>query len=201
MTRLLPEERVELGIYNGSLMGFSLKDYNKIAVVSQLGIQCIATASSLISVFLELTRGEAKYFPIVRERLKDLIVSLEAYNPQAVVIIVGGEERLEECQALLRKMLDELAERGFKSDLVVCLRGYLAGCIRDIATANINILSYMELMKYLRGWSILTHDIDLERKRMVFGRITLIDSSVKFEEIASFPLSARHYDLLRKMVQ
>jgi hypothetical protein len=193
-------ERVRLGVYNGMMMAYTLKDYNKIAIVSQIGPQCLSTSSSLIATFTEITRGIAEFFPLTKEGLMLTIENLIDFNPQATIVIVGGEERLEECQALLRKFLDALAEKAFKGDLVVCLRGYLAGCIRDLARANIEILSYMELMKYLKGWSILTHDVDLGNKRFVLGRINVVDGNVVFEEIASYPMYADHLDLLRKIM-
>jgi hypothetical protein len=194
-------ERVQLGVLNGRLMGLSLRDYNKIAVVSQLGSQCVATAASLMASFMEETGGVARYFPLSLETLRETVDGVLGEEPQAVVVIVGGEDRLEECQKLLRKLLEVMAEKTFTADLVICLRGYLAGCIVDIARADVSILSYIELTKYLRQWSILTHDVDLDKKVMRLGRLRLEGEKVVFDKIAEYPLTAEHLDLLRKLLE
>jgi len=201
LARLSVGERVRLGVFNGLLMGLSLRDYNKIAVLSQLGVQCMATASALMATFMRETGGVARYFPLSVENLKESVDGVLAEKPQAIVVIVGGEDRLEECQKLLRKLLEVMADKTVRADLVICLRGYLAGCLPDIARADITILSYIELLKYLRQWSILTHDVDLERKVMMLGRLRVEGEKAVFEEIAEYPLTAEHLELLQKLME
>ncbi len=201
MAQLTNGERIILGTYNGRAMGLSLKEYNKIVVLSQVGIQCVATASSLIATFLEKTEGVAKYYPLKPDTVDEVVEKVIAEEPQAVVIIVGGAERLEECRKLLRKVLEEFAKRTLKADIVLSIRGYLAGCIRDLVRADVSIMSYMELLKYLRYWSILTHDVDFDRKSLVLGRLRIEKEEVIFEKVAEYPLLAEHLELLEKLIR
>ena len=200
MPRLSTPEMVRLGILNGKIMGQSLREYNKIAVLSQLGTQCLATSSSLISTFETITGGVAKFFPLSAEELKSTVQGVLDFQPQAMVIIVGGAERIEECEKFFRSVLEAFAEKTLKADIILCLRGYLSGCLADITRANVSILSYIELLKYLRYWSMLGYDVDLDSMVLKLGRLTVSDGQVGFEEIAEYPLSAEHYMLLKRLV-
>ncbi len=199
MQELTLGEKIRLGVLNGRVMGLSLKDYNTIAVLSQLDPQCVAAASSLMTSFEEITGGLARYYPLSSETLKEAVEGVTSFNPQAIVLLVGGGEKLEECQRLLKTFLEALADKSFKADIVISLRGYLAGCSREIAK-DVTILSYVELLRYLKQWGILTHEVDFERETMKFGRLSIEGEKVSFETIAEYPLTAEHSRLLRKLV-
>ncbi|MCE4606311.1 MAG: hypothetical protein F7B59_03150 [Desulfurococcales archaeon] len=201
MTILTTEEKVRLGILNGEVMGKSLRDYNRIAVLSQMGDQCLATSSSLISTFESLAGGIARFFPLSHEELKKTVDGVLAFEPQATVVIVGGMERMEECEIFLKNVLEEFAKRTFKSDIVICLRGYLSGCLSDITKADVSVLSYIELLKYLRLWSVMGYDANLGEMTFLFGRLSVSDGKVSIERVAEFPLTAEHFLLLRKLVE
>ena len=200
MATLTTEEKVRLGILNGEVMGKSLREYNRIAVLSQTGIQCLTTSASLISTFESLTGGIARFFPLSKEELKNTVDGVLSFEPQATVIIVGGAERTAECEKFLRIVLEEFAQKTFKSDIVICLRGYLSGCLSDIAMANVSVFSYIELLKYLRLWSVMGYDVDLDSMTFLFGRLSVVDGNVSMERVAEFPLTAEHYQLLKKLV-
>ncbi len=201
MVSMTDDEKVSLAFHTGRLMGLSLKDYNTIAIACQRNLLCTATASALAASFTNYTGGSARIIVLDSNLEKKILDSLEKQKPQALVILVGSESKPEECQKILKELLETLASKSVKIDIIISLKAYLTGCFSRSARET-PILSYTEFLKYLRLWGLLTYTVDFRKGVFILGKIASInEDTVEVEKLAEYPLLVEHFELLKKHLE
>jgi len=94
-------EEVYLRALTGKIVGAHvLGDYEKVAVISLMNILCSATAAAAEAVYSENTGGRAAHFIVESGNVTETINQVIDFEPEAVLLLFGGETSFDETKVL-----------------------------------------------------------------------------------------------------
>ncbi len=189
-------EEIYLRALTGKIVGSHiLGGYNKVAVVSVKNTICSSLSAATEAVFSLETGGKATHLVVEKENITEVIKQIEEFNPEAILLMFGGESPIEETKQLFTETLSALAETNREFDVIVHVRIFAAGGLRE-AVKNENILSY------LQNNNVSVYTVDFEKGEFINNEIYLPNAdTVKLERIAEIPLTVEHADLLNRSLR
>ncbi len=189
-------EEVYLRALTGKIVGAHiLSEYNKVAVISVKNTICSSLSAAAEAVFTLETGGKAGHFVVEKENVAGVISEVEKFNPDAVLLMFGGESPIEETKALFIETLRALAETNRELDIIVHVRIFAAGGLNEAIKDD-------KILSYLQNNEVTVYTVDFEKGELLYNNIYLPDAStVKLERIAEVPLTVEHTDLLNRSLR
>ncbi len=189
-------DEVYLRALTGKIVGAHiLSDYNKVAVISVKNTICSALSAAAEAVYSVETGGKAGHFVAEKDSVTETIKLVDEFNPEAVLLMFGGETPIEETKALFTQTLEALAETNKELDVIVHVRIFAAGGLQE-AVKNEKILSY------LQSNEVTVYTVDFEKGELLYNDIYLPNAeTIKLERIAEVPLTVEHADLLNRSLR
>jgi hypothetical protein len=196
MAKTTFSEEIYLRALTGKIVGSHvLSGYNKIAVVSVKNTICSALSAAAEAVYSAETGGKAAHFTVEKEKVKEAIENVSAFNPDAILLMFGGETPIEETKALFTETLQELAETNREFDIIVHVRIFAAGGLQEAIKSE-------EILAYLQNNNVTVYTVDFEKGELLYNDIYLPDAdTIKLEKIAEVPLTVEHADLLNRSLR
>ncbi len=189
-------EEVYLRALTGKIVGAHvLSTYNKIAVISVKNTICSSLSAAAEAVYSAETGGKAAHFVVEEGNVADTIKNTEEFNPDAVLLMFGGESPIEQTKALFKETLTALAETNRETDIIVHVRIFAAGGLHEAIKDE-------KILAYLQNNDVFVYTVDFEKGDILYNEIYLPDAdTVKLEKIAEVPLTVEHADLLNRSLR
>ncbi|AFZ71175.1 hypothetical protein Calag_1473 [Caldisphaera lagunensis DSM 15908] len=189
-------EEVYLRGLTGRLVGIYLfKGFNKVAILTYPDRICESISSAAAVSYLDsygYSENKVKIFDY-SENIDDIIKSIIDWNPDAIYLAFGGEQRLVNVNDMTIKVLNSLYNHGYKGNILIHVRVWLA--TKQLST----ILSNNELKEYLRsvqGIRLFTADANL--RKFMFNYVLISkDGKVTLNKYAETDITQEHADLLK----
>ncbi len=189
-------EEIYLRALTGRVVGTHvLGDYEKVAVISVKNILCIATATAAESVFAENTGGRAAHFLIEEGRVQETIDQVMEFEPDAILLMFGGETSFDVTQQLFQETIEALAAENQEVDILVHVRIFVAGGIKNAITDR-------NVLKYLQNNNVMVYTVDLEKGYFIYNEVYIPNKEIiELVKIAEIPITVEHADLLNRSLR
>ena len=196
MARTTFAEEVYLRALTGRVVGSHvLGDYEKVAVISVKNIICSATAAAAEAVFAENTGGRATHFVVEEGGVTETVNQVIDFEPEAVLLMFGGETSFEVTKQLFRETLKALAEANTELDILVHVRIFAAGGVKEA-------IKDKEILRYLQNNTVTVYTVDFEKGLIVYNEVYIPNSEItELVKIAEIPVTVEHADLLNRSLR
>ncbi len=189
-------EEVYLRGLTGRLVGIYLfKGFNKVAILTYPDRICESISSAAAVSYLDsygYAENKIKVFDY-SENIDTVIKNIVNWNPEAIYLAFGGEQKMANVNDMTIKVLDSLRKNGFKGNILIHVRVWLA--TKQFST----IVSNNELREYLmsiQGLRLFTADAN--SKKFMFHYILISkDGKVTLNKYAETDITQEHSDLLK----
>ncbi len=189
-------EEIYLRALTGKVVGEAiLTEYSKVAVISTKNIICSALSAAAEAVFSNNTNGTISHFIVEENQIESTIKSVIEFNPDAVLLMFGGETPIEQTMLLFNQTLQELAKSNQEMAIIVHVRIFAAQGLHE-AVKDKSILSF------LQNNEVFVYTIDLEKGKLVYNEVFIPTSQkIKLEPILEVALTLEHADLLNRSLR
>jgi len=189
-------EEIYLRALTGKIVGAQMiADYAKVAFVSPHNIICSAISAAAEAAYIQETGAQAAHFIAEAGKEAETAQAIAAFQPEAIVLMFGGETPIEETKALFLRTLKALAEAEVLADIVVHVRifavGGLQAALEDETTRN-----------YLHDTDVFVYTANLDKGLFIYN-VAIIndDNSIALDELLAFPVTVEHADLLNRSLR
>ncbi|MEM0047171.1 MAG: hypothetical protein QW437_06410, partial [Fervidicoccaceae archaeon] len=187
------EEEVQLRILTGREVGklIGRMGISKLAAVSVSNLICNVLSSSAIAAFTE--RGGVAYNFIVEPDKNDREIAerVAKFNPDAILLLYGGELPVEDLKRSLKSFLRALAETNLKAKLFFHVRAFLAGAVEHSLKDEV-------VRRYLEENELYVYTADLDRGIMLMNKINVDGEKLNLIPMLYSSLSFEHTSLLNR---
>ncbi len=188
-------EEIYLRALTGGLIGAQmLVDYAKVAFVSPRNIICAATSAAAEAAYIRETGAQAAHFVAEAGNEAETAQALAAFQPEAIVLMFGGETPIEETKAIFLDLLKAIATADIPADIVLHVRIFAAGgltaALQDQATAE-----------YLQNSEVFVYTVDLDRGLFIYNFVLFSEEGASLEPLLAFPVTVEHADLLNRSLR
>ncbi|BFI73674.1 hypothetical protein YN1_6610 [Nanoarchaeota archaeon] len=171
-----------------------LEGYKRVAIILYPDRICSSMVGAVIGGFLSKGNYKdesAKVFLYEENKLSETIKEVLKYNPDAIFIVFGGEQKLSVINDMTKKTIEELMKNNYNKALLIHGRTWLA--TKQLST----ILSDQKIKDYLKSLpDIRTFIADVQNKKIGFYKIK-IEESIKLEKYAEENITDEHANLLK----
>ncbi len=189
-------EEIYLRALTGNIIGAQMvADYAKVAFVAPKNIICSAISAAAEATYIRETGAQAAHFIATPGQEAATAEAIAAFQPEAIVLMFGGETPLEETKALFVSTLKALAEAEIFADLVVHVRIFAVGGLQAA-------LEDPAIRDYLLDNEVFVYTADLDKGLFIYN-IAIIndDNSIALDELLAFPVTVEHADLLNRSLR
>ncbi len=189
-------EEVYLRALTGRYVGeYVLRDYTDIAVISPKNIICNSISAAAEATFVSKTGGRAIHLIAEPGNASEIVQKLDEFQPEAVVLMFGGETPIEETKRLFMEVVKELAARDIYTDIVVHVRIFAAGGLAEAVHDK-------EIREYLLEQTVMVYTVDLDNGLFKIN-VAQIDETgeLALEKIEQYVVSVEHAELLNRSLR
>ena len=189
-------EEVYLRALTGKIVGAHvLGDYEKVAVISLMNILCSATAAAAEAVYSENTGGRAAHFIVESGNVTETINQVIDFEPEAVLLLFGGETSFDETKVLFQETIKALADTNTEMDILVHVRIFAAGGIEEA-------IKDKTVLRYLQNNTVTVYTVDFEKGFILYNELYIPNSNtIEPVRIADIPVTVEHADLLNRSLR
>lgn len=189
-------EEVYLRALTGKVVGAHvLGDYEKVAVISVKNIICSATAAAAEAVYSENTGGRAAHFVVEAGNVTETINQVIDFEPEAVLLLFGGETPFDEIKALFQKTVKALADTNTEMDILIHVRIFAAGAVNEA-------IKDKDVLRYLQNNTVTVYTVDFEKGFILYNELYIPNSdTIELVRIADIPVTVEHADLLNRSLR
>ena len=191
------EEEIYLRALTGRIVGKALSDLglNKVAVVAPKNIICSSIAAATEASFLDYSGGVTRHFMIeLGENEAEIAKRIKDFDAEALVLQFGGESPIEEVKKSFVKLLKALAEEQVSGALVIHVRIFAAGGLKE-ALLDENIKSF------IKERPVFVYTVDFDNGKVYVNKAEIVDSEVKLKKIKEYQVTLEHADLLNRSLK
>ncbi|MEZ0289587.1 MAG: hypothetical protein ABWJ42_00650 [Sulfolobales archaeon] len=189
------EQEIYLRSLTGYLVGqYLLEGYSKVAVITYPDRICSAMAAALVTSYISKSgyrENPATVFVYEEGREKDLARKVVEFNPEAVYLSFGGEQKLSYVAEITRRVVKALSEEGYKGSLLVHVRIWLATKQFSAILSDPSLRAYLKSLKEIRLFTA-----DVPNRKFLFHRVVVEDSSARLEKLREVSITEEHAKLL-----
>ncbi|NPA92099.1 MAG: hypothetical protein GXO56_00280 [Chloroflexi bacterium] len=189
-------EEIYLRALTGKIIGAQMvSDYAKVAFIAPKNIICSAISAAAEAAYIRETGAQAAHFVVTPGEEAAVAEAVAAFQPEAIVLMFGGETPIEETKALFTSTLKALAEAEIFADLVVHVRIFAVGGLQAA-------LEDEAIREYLLDNEVFVYTADLDKGLFIYN-IAIIndDNSIVLDELLAFPVTVEHADLLNRSLR
>ncbi len=189
-------EEIYLRALTGRIVGAQmLTDYAKVAFISPRNIICGAISAAAEAAYIGETAAQAAHFIVEPGKEEEAAREVAAFQPEAVVLMFGGETPIEETKTMFVSFLKELAKAELLVDLVVHVRIFAVGGLQAA-------LQDEQIREYLLNNEVFVYTANLDKGLFIYNLAVIEeDGSVSLEELLAFPVTVEHADLLNRSLR
>lgn len=175
-----------------------LEGINKLAVITYPDRVCSAMASALVSLYIANNKykdGSAMIYTYEEGKEKELVDKIMNYDPDAIYISFGGEQKIGYVSQITKNLIKNLKEKGYKKKLLIHVRVWLATKqLKDIISEK-DLLDYLKSLEEIRLFTI-----NINEKKFEFYKITFEGENIKLNKYSEEKITDEHIALLKKSV-
>ncbi|HFC09548.1 MAG TPA: hypothetical protein ENJ54_06835 [Chloroflexi bacterium] len=189
-------EEIYLRALTGKIVGAQMiADYAKVAFVSPRNIICSAISAAAEAAYILETGAQAAHFIVEPGQEAQAAQAVAAFQPEAVVLMFGGETPIEETKTLFVNFLKGLAEADLFTDLIVHVRIFAAGGLQAALQDD-------TIRPYLLDNEVYVYTANLDKGLFIYN-IALIDEdgTISLDELLAFPVTVEHAELLNRSLR
>ncbi|ABL78357.1 hypothetical protein [Thermofilum pendens] len=197
ISRASLEEEVYLRGLTGFLVGEKLYEgFKRIAFVTFADRICCSIVAAQIAGYMHrygYGSGSFKVFFYEEGREDELARQVESFKPDAVSLMMGGEQKMSRVASATREVLKAFSRRGLRVPVIFHVRVFLATKQLSSLLADEEVSSYLGSLPELRVFTA-----DLGAKKFFFNRISLEGGKLALRKFAESDLTEEHVDLLKR---
>ncbi len=186
------EQEIYLRSLTGYLVGQKLLEgYRKVAVITYPDRVCSALAAALVTSYVarnNYREGAAAVFVYEDGKVEEMGRRVVEYNPDAVYISYGGEQKLSHVTQITEKTLQALAKSGYRGAMVIHVRVWLA--TKQLTQLSEEVRRYLASLKEVKLFTA-----DLPNRKLIFHRVKFEDG-IKLEKLGDVAITEEHAKLL-----
>ncbi len=189
-------EEIYLRALTGKIVGAQMvADYAKVAFISPKNIICGAISAAAEAAYIQETGAQAAHIIVEAGKEAEAVAAVAEFQPEAIVLMFGGETPIEETKALFLATLKALAEAELLADLVVHVRIFAVGGLQEA-------LKDEATREYLLDNDVFVYTANLDKGLFIYN-IAIIneDNSIALDELLAFPVTVEHADLLNRSLR
>ncbi len=188
------EEEIYLRTLTGRLVGKAIADLgvNKLAVVAQKNIICTAIATATEATFLTLNGGVTYHFLVEKGNEEKIAERLKEFGAQVVLLQFGGETPIEETKKIFVNLLKAMAKAGVGGDIVVHVRIFAAGGLKEA-------LKSKAVEKYLGERNVYVYTVGFDEGKVYVNKVEIPSLSLK--KLTEYQVTLEHADLLNRSLK
>ncbi len=189
-------EEVYLRALTGKMIGSDvLGSYNKVAIIAPKNTICSAISAAAEATFTDRTGGRAGHFVVEEGNASRVAEEVTAFQPDAVVLMFGGETPIEQTKQLFLETLRALEQAQLFRDIIVHVRIFAAGGLQEA-------LKEEALRNYLRQNDLLVYTVDFDNGYLLLNEVDVENSGdFHLHKIAEFPVTVEHAELLNRSLR
>ncbi len=189
-------EEIYLRALTGKIVGAQMiADYAKVAFVSPKNIICGAISAAAEAAYILETGAQAAHFVVEPGKEAATVDAIADFQPEAVVLMFGGETPIEETKAMFVATLKAMAQTELYADLVVHVRIFAAGGLQQA-------LEDADIREYLLDNDVFVYTADLDKGLFIYNAaIFNDDNSIMLDELLAIPVTVEHGDLLNRSLR
>ncbi|HDD60779.1 MAG: hypothetical protein DRN35_00880 [Thermoplasmata archaeon] len=191
MERKVAERRLLESAYAGEIVGSTvLKDYNKVAVITESGRGPAALASSVMASFLATNpRGNIRVYLHKEEEVEKIIEEVIEYEPSAILLLFQCDD--EDSIGAFMEMLRRLAENMVEVDLILHSTCVESGALKEAIEEE-------KVGEYLSQMPAFTYSLEEKKGYMLLKEIYFEESVLELEGLEEYPLKYPFVELLKE---
>jgi len=188
-------EEVYLRALTGYLVGRNLfENADRIAIIMLPDRICLSIAASVATSLISKRgyselEGKIRIYEYSRESIRRAV---NEFKPDTVILLYGGEHRLQEVKEAFINTLKELSENGFKGTLIIHVRILLATNKLNDTLGDARLVEYLNSLREVR-----TFTADLSQGKFIYHRVKFTPREVVMEKIGESNLTSEHISLLK----
>ncbi len=187
-------EEIYLRALTGKVVGESiLGGYNKVAFVSVKNTICSAISAAAEAAFIMTSKGRAIHLIAEDGNADQVAASVEEFDPEAVILMFGGETPIEETKKLFVETLKALSGADLDADIIIHVRIFAAGGLDQA-------LKDSEVEEYLTNSDVYVYTVDLDRGLVIYNSV-YFEEKPTLERLGELPVTAEHADLLNRSLR
>ena len=190
-------EEIYLRALTGRIVGtHMLVDYAKVAFISPKNIICAAISAAAEAAYIQTSSAQAAHFVVEPGKEAEVASAVAAFQPEAIVLMFGGETPLEETKQMFVATLKALAEADVVADLVVHVRIFAVGGL-TLARQDEAIREYLE------NSEVFVYTANLDKGLFIYNVVYFGEGpeDVELEPLVAFPVTLEHADLLNRSLR
>ncbi|MFN7105841.1 MAG: hypothetical protein ACK4M3_04585, partial [Pyrobaculum sp.] len=176
----------------GYLVGQNLlQGYSKVAVITYPDRICSAMAAALATSYIAKNNyrdGAAAVFTYEEGKEEEMAKKILEYNPDAVYIAYGGEQKLSYVTKITDQTLGALAKTGYRGVVVLHVRVWLA--TKQLSLLSEGVRNYLTSIREVRLFTA-----DVPNRKFLFHKVGLV-GGVKLEKFSEVSITEEHAKLL-----
>lgn len=191
-SRATLEQEIYLRSLTGYLVGQNLlQGYSKVAVITYPDRICSAMAAALATSYIAKNNyrdGAAAVFTYEEGKEEEMAKKILEYNPDAVYIAYGGEQKLSYVTKITDQTLGALAKTGYRGVVVLHVRVWLA--TKQLSLLSEGVRNYLTSIREVRLFTA-----DVPNRKFLFHKVGLV-GGVKLEKFSEVSITEEHAKLL-----
>ncbi len=196
MAKTTYSEEIALRALTGRVVGHEmLREYSKVAFVSVKNTICLAISAAAEASFVDRTLGRFAHFVVEKGQADQVAQGIADFEPEAVVLMFGGETPIEETKELFVETLRALAKQDLPVDIVVHVRIFAAKGLDEA-------LKDSTIREYLGTQIVLVYTADLDRGVLVLNEAEIDEEGgYQLDVLEEYPVTVEHADLLNRSLR
>lgn len=189
-------EEVYLRALTGKVVGeHVLGVYNKVAVISVKNIICSAISAAAEAAFVMKTQGRAAHFIVESGNAEEIAKEVAEFDPNAVILMFGGETPIEETKKLFVETLKALSGVDLDADIIVHVRIFAAGGLDEAVKDK-------DIAEFLNDREVYVYTVDFDKGLIILNDVFLEDNGeVVLSKLSEIPVTVEHADLLNRSLR
>ncbi|MFP3080306.1 MAG: hypothetical protein RXR09_02130 [Acidilobus sp.] len=189
-------EEAYLRALTGRLVGIGLfKGFNKVAVIPYPDRICESVAAAAAVAYLDAYGygpGKVAFFDY-SDNMDDVARRVVSWDPEAVYIAFGGEQRMSLVSEATAKTLKALRSAGFKGALLIHVRAWLATKQLSALLSDPALKEYIASLKEIRLFTA-----DANAKKFFFQAVKVTpEGNVSLSKYMDVDITDEHANLLK----
>ena len=190
-------EEIYLRALTGRIVGeHMLAEYSKVAFLSPKNIICAAISAAAEAAYIQASAAQAAHFIVEPGREAEVAQAVAEFEPEAIVLMFGGETPLEETKRLFVATLKALAGTEVMADVVVHVRIFAVGGLQLARQDE-------AVREYLDNTEVFAYTADLEKGLFIYNIIYFgaEPEAVEAVPLTAFPVTLEHAELLNRSLR
>jgi len=189
-------EEIYLRALTGKVVGeHVLGIYNKVAVISVKNIICSSISAAAEAAFVMKTQGRAAHFIVEEGNAEDVAKEVARFEPNAVILMFGGETPIEETKKLFVETLKALSALDLDADIIVHVRIFAAGGLAEAVKDK-------DIAEFLNDREVYVYTVDFDGGFIILNDVFLEENGeIVLSKLSEIPVTVEHADLLNRSLR